>query len=216
MVARRSAAAAAGTGAAGAPGALPEPGLTALLAQVRACRLCADALPLGPRPVLQMGSRARILIAAQAPGRKVHETGRPFDDASGDRLRDWLGLEREVFYDRMRVAILPMGFCFPGTGVSGDLAPRRECAPAWRGRLLTHLKKLRLTIVIGRYALDYHLPGAKGAITHAVREWRSHGSDVIALPHPSGRNNIWLKRNRWFEEEVVPQVRERVAQALAT
>ncbi|MEO8855961.1 MAG: uracil-DNA glycosylase family protein [Burkholderiaceae bacterium] len=189
--------------------------MAALLAQVRACALCADQLPMGPRPVLQMSARSRILIAAQAPGRKVHESGTPFDDASGDRLRDWLGIDRETFYDSARVAILPMGFCFPGTGQSGDLPPRRECAPAWRAPLLAHMKKLRLTVVIGRYALDYHLPAAKGSLTSAVQAWRSHGSDVIALPHPSGRNNIWLKRNRWFEEEVLPEVRQRVAQALA-
>ena len=189
--------------------------LGSLLAEVRACGRCAAHLPLGPRPVLQMHGSARILIAAQAPGRKVHESGIPFDDASGDRLRAWLGLPRELFYDARRVAIVPMGFCFPGTGPSGDRPPRHECAPAWRAALLGHLRKLRLTLVIGRYAQAYHLPDAATSLTDAVRASQAHGTDTLALPHPSPRNNRWFKHNPWFESELVPALRTRVAEALA-
>jgi uracil-DNA glycosylase len=189
--------------------------LASLLTQVRACTLCAGHLPMGPRPVLQMHTSARILIAGQAPGRKVHETGVPFNDASGKRLRAWLGISRDVFYDEKQVAILPMGFCFPGTGKSGDLPPRPECAPAWRAPLLDSLKNLQLTLVIGQYAQAYHLPNAGATLTDAVLAWRDHWPRVVPLPHPSPRNNLWLKRNSWFEVELLPMLRERVAQVLA-
>ena len=189
--------------------------LSDLLRDVRACTLCADSLPLGPRPVLQCHRDARILIAGQAPGRKVHASGMPFDDASGDRLRDWLGMAREVFYDERKVAILPMGFCFPGVGASGDLPPRPECAPAWRRELLGHLKRLELTLVIGRYAQRYHLPGAGSSVTEVVRSWRRHGPAVVPLPHPSPRNNRWFVENPWFEAELLPALQDRVAEALA-
>jgi len=188
--------------------------LPTLLAEVRACTLCAEHLPLGPRPIVQVHPSARILIAGQAPGRKVHETGVPFNDASGDRLRAWLGISREVFYDARQVAILPMGFCFPGTGKSGDLPPRPECAPAWRSALLAHLETLKLTLVIGQYALAYHLPNAGASVTEAVQAWRSRWPHTIPLPHPSPRNNIWLKRNPWFEEELIPVLRARVSEIL--
>ena len=188
--------------------------LPSLLADVRACNLCAAHLPLGPRPVVQVHPSARILIAGQAPGRKVHETGVPFNDASGERLRDWLGISREVFYDEHQVAILPMGFCFPGTGKSGDLPPRPECAPAWRAPLLAGLQRLQLTLVIGQYAQAYHLPHAGAKVTDAVLAWREHWPRVVPLPHPSPRNNPWLKRNPWFELELLPVLRERVAQVL--
>jgi len=186
--------------------------LQALLKRVRACTLCAEHLPLGPRPVVQISGSARILIAAQAPGRKVHETGLPFNDASGDRLRDWLGLTRETFYDPQHVAILPMGFCFPGTGNSGDLPPRKECAPAWRDELLAHLPRLELTLVIGQYALAWHLPDERGNLTETVKAWKRHWPAVIPLPHPSPRNNGWLKRNSWFEYDVLPSLRQRIAE----
>lgn len=189
--------------------------LASLLTQVRACTLCAGHLPMGPRPVLQMHTSARILIAGQAPGRKVHETGVPFNDASGERLRAWLGISCDVFYDEKQVAILPMGFCFPGTGKSGDLPPRPECAPAWRAPLLDSLKNLQLTLVIGQYAQAYHLPNAGATLTDAVLAWRDHWPRVVPLPHPSPRNNLWLKRNLWFEVELLPMLRERVAQVLA-
>ena len=145
-----------------------------LLAEVRGCTICAEHLPLGPRPILQWHPRARILIAGQAPGRKVHESGTPFADASGDRLRDWLGMTREVFYDAKQVTILPMGFCYPGTGKSGDLPPRSECASAWREKLLRPLKSLQLTLVIGQFAQAYHMPGSGDSVTETVRSWREH------------------------------------------
>ena len=184
-----------------------------LLTEVRACTQCASFLPLGPRPVLQIQPSARILIVGQAPGRKVHETGLPFNDASGDRLRDWLGISRETFYDATQIAILPMGFCYPGTGKSGDLPPRPECALAWRAPLLEHLKNLQLTLVIGQYALAYHLPNEKKSLTETVMGWRKHLPSIIPLPHPSPRNNIWLKRNAWFEADLIPVLRARVIEA---
>jgi len=188
--------------------------VAALLTAVRACTRCEPQLPLGPRPVLQLHAGARLLIAAQAPGRKVHASGIPFDDASGDRLRAWLGISRATFYDATRVAILPMGFCYPGTGRSGDLPPRRECAPAWRAPLLAHLTRLELTLVIGRYALAYHFPNQAGTLTDQVRAWRSHWPQAVPLPHPSPRNNGWLKHNPWFEQELVPALQARVAALL--
>lgn len=187
-----------------------------LLCEVRACTLCAAHLPQPPRPVLQAGSAARILIASQAPGRKVHQSGIPFDDASGDRLRLWMGINKDVFYDPQTMAIIPMGFCFPGTGGAGDLPPRPECAPAWRIRLLAHLPHIQLTLVIGQYAQAWHLKQeARATLTETVRAWRDYGPHILPLPHPSPRNNLWLRRNPWFEEEVLPVLRARV-QALRT
>jgi uracil-DNA glycosylase len=189
--------------------------LPALLTQIRACTLCAAHLPLGPRPVVQADARARILIAGQAPGTKVHATGIPFNDPSGDRLRTWLGLSREVFYDETQVALVPMGFCYPGRGISGDLPPRPECAVTWRADLLAQLPHVQLTIVLGRYALDYHLPDSKRAsVTECVQDWRKHGPHVLPLPHPSPRNTMWLRRNPWFEAELLPELRGRVQKVL--
>lgn len=188
--------------------------LASLINEVRACRLCAEHLPLGPRPVFQIHESARILIAGQAPGKKVHETGIPFNDSSGDRLRAWLGISRETFYDPRQVAILPMGFCFPGTGKSGDLPPRPECALAWRAALLSHLKGLQFTLVLGQYAQAYHLPNERVSLTETVRAWRKNWPDIVPLPHPSPRNNLWLKRNPWFEEELIPALRTRVSEVL--
>jgi uracil-DNA glycosylase len=179
--------------------------------EVRACTICAAHLPQGPRPVLQADARARILIAGQAPGSKVHASGVPFDDASGERLRKWMGLDREAFYDPALVAILPMGFCYPGTGASGDLPPRKECAPQWRAQLLQAMPRIELTLVIGQYAMAWHMPGvATQNLTETVRAWQDHWPAVLPLPHPSPRNNIWLKANPWFELEVVPAVQARV------
>lgn len=189
----------------------PTQDLADLLAEVRGCTLCAAHLPHGVRPVVQVGAGARILVAGQAPGRAVHESGVPFDDPSGDRLRAWMGLSREEFYDTSRVAILPMGFCFPGTGSSGDLPPRPECAPAWRRRLLDQLPAVSLTLVLGRYALDWHLDAGGRTVTDVVSDWRRWWPDLLPLPHPSPRNNRWLKKNPWFEAEVVPALQERVA-----
>jgi len=186
-----------------------------LLEEVRGCTICADELEFGPRPIVQLDPRAKILIAGQAPGRKVHESGVAFRDASGDRLRDWMGITPESFYDPTHVAILPMGFCYPGTGTFGDLPPRPECAPAWRDRILGRLTEVRLTLVIGVYAQQFHLPSAPQTVTETVKSWRDYGPDVVPLPHPSPRNNAWLKRNGWFEEELVPVLRRRVSTTLA-
>ncbi len=186
--------------------------LPTLLQEVRACMICAAHLPHGPRPVVQLDARARILIAGQAPGRRVHETGVPFDDPSGDRLRDWMGIGRELFYDPAFVAILPMGFCYPGTGRSGDLPPRPECAPAWREALLRHLGSLELTLVIGHHAQKWHLGAGARGVTEIVRDWRRHWPRVLPLPHPSPRNRIWVRKNAWFEEDVLPALRRRVGE----
>ena len=185
-------------------------GFEDLMARVRACDLCAAALPHGPRPVLQADPAARILIAGQAPGRKVHESGVPFDDASGDRLREWLGVDRDVFYNPTRIAILPMGFCYPGTGPSGDLPPRPECAPAWRDSLISRLSALELTVILGRHAMAYHFAGHSRSLTEQVASWRNSLPQLLVLPHPSPRNNRWLKKNPWFEAEVIPELQARV------
>ncbi|MBB5392501.1 MULTISPECIES: uracil-DNA glycosylase family protein [unclassified Herbaspirillum] len=182
-----------------------------LLADIRQCTTCAAFLPLGPRPVIQAHPQARVLIAGQAPGKKVHMSGVPFDDASGDRLRLWLGIDRATFYDPHAVAILPMGFCYPGTGKSGDLPPRPECAPKWRAALLAQLPNIALTLVIGQYALAYHYPSAYPSLTEAVLDWRNRSPDVIVLPHPSPRNQLWVRRNPWFETELLPDLRSRIA-----
>ncbi len=193
------------------PKPVVETALPKLLQEVRACTLCAQHLALGPRPVLQVDSAARILIAGQAPGRKVHASGVPFDDASGERLRQWMGLAREVFYDPKIVAILPMGFCYPGTGSSGDLPPRRECAPQWRKQVLAAMPNIELTLVIGQYAQAWHLPQVRSStLTDIVKAWRDDWPAALPLPHPSPRNNIWLKANPWFAAEVVPELQLRV------
>jgi uracil-DNA glycosylase len=190
--------------------------LPLLLKEVRHCTICAPHLAHGVRPVLQVDARARILVAGQAPGRKVHASGVPFDDASGERLRDWMGVDRHVFYDAAQVAILPMGFCYPGTGKSGDLAPRKECAPQWRAPLVATMPNIELILVIGQYAIDWHLPQCAGkTLTETVGDWRTHWPRVLPLPHPSPRNNIWLKANPWFVSDVVPVLQARVAEIFA-
>ena len=190
--------------------------LTRLLGEIHRCRLCAAHLPLGPRPVLQASSTSRLLIVGQAPGRKVHESGLPFNDASGERLREWLGIDRDTFYDATRIAIVPMGFCFPGTGRGGDLPPRPECAPTWHPRLLPLLRRVRLTLVIGQYAQAGLLGVPRGTrLTDTVLAWRAHlARGQLPLPHPSPRNRLWLTRNPWFETELLPAAREHVAAAL--
>ncbi|WP_228141658.1 uracil-DNA glycosylase family protein [Marinobacter sp. X15-166B] len=188
--------------------------LDRLLARVRQCTLCEPELPCGARPVLQMDTRARILVAGQAPGRRVHDTGIPFNDPSGVRLRAWMGVTPEVFYDPQRIAIIPMGLCYPGKGRGGDLPPRAECAPAWRATLLQQLPELQLVLAIGQYAQAYHLPGPRRAVTDNVRNWRDHWPAVLPLPHPSGRNNIWLHRHPWFAAEVLPVLQTRIAALL--
>ncbi len=193
--------------------------------QVAACRICRDQpkgkpLPHEPRPVLQAGGPARILIAGQAPGTRVHASGAPFTDPSGERLRDWLGVASGVFYDTAKFAILPMGFCFPGlTPAGADLPPRRECAPAWRKLLLDAMPEMELVICLGAHAMRWHL-GAQfeGSVDGAVRNWRRSYEltpKVIALPHPSWRNNAWLTRNPWFADELLPVLRQEVVRVLA-
>ncbi len=189
--------------------------LEALLQDIRSCRLCEDVLPLGPNPVVQASSDARILVVGQAPGRKVHETGIPFNDPSGDRLRDWMGIDREVFYDKSRISIVPMGFCFPGTGKSGDLPPRPECAAHWREKLMSKMAQVELTLIIGDYAMDWHLKGSrKKTVTETVKSWQEYWPTQLVLPHPSPRNNIWLKRNDWFEDEVLVPLKKRISELL--
>ena len=184
-----------------------------LFRQIENCTLCD--VPLGPRPIFQAHPAARLLIAGQAPGSKTHERGIPFDDASGDRLRRWLGVSRSLFYDRKIVAVVPMGFCYPGTGTSGDLPPRAECAYTWRKHVLQALPNIELTVIIGRYAIDWHLPQHKGnTVTQVAMDWRQQLPDTITLPHPSPRNNRWLKQNPWFESDVIPVLQERVASLL--
>ncbi len=190
--------------------------ISSLLTEVRACTLCEANLPLGPRPVIQLHPSAKILIAGQAPGRKVHESGIPFDDASGDRLREWLGVSREVFYNPKQFAIVPMGFCFPGTGKSGDLPPRPECAETWRKRVLAQLSNIEMTLVLGKYAQAYHFGKSASSVTELVKSWRHYWPEILPLPHPSPRNNIWLRKNPWFEGEVLPVLRDRVSEVIGS
>ena len=189
--------------------------LPELLSQIRDCTLCAAQLPLGPRPVLQAHASARILVVGQAPGKKVHETGIPFNDPSGDRLRAWMGVSRAEFYDPQQVALVPMGFCYPGRGKSGDLPPRTECAAAWRAPLLAQLQQVQLTLLVGRYALAWHLPSSPVSLTQTVQMGAQCGPDLVPLPHPSPRNNLWLRRNPWFEAQRVPALQARVRQVLS-
>ena len=185
-----------------------------LLEEILSCQICAASLPQGARPVLQAHPRARILIAGQAPGRKVHESGIPFDDPSGDLLREWMGIDPHAFYDPRNVAIVPMGFCYPGTGKSGDLPPRPECAPAWRQLLLSQLRNVELTLVLGRYAQAYHLGTRHRPLTEIVRSWGEYWPAMIPLPHPSPRNRAWLRRNPWFSQDVLPALRLRIRELL--
>jgi len=184
-----------------------------LFAEVRACTHCAAALPLGPRPIVRGHATARLLILSQAPGTRVHETGMSFNDRSGDRLRDWLGVDRETFYDESRVAVLPMGLCYPGRyAAGGDLPPRPECAPLWHERILAEWPRLELTLLVGSYAIDYYLKRRKGpSMTATVRAWRDYLPDYLPLPHPSWRTMAWERRNPWFSRDVLPDLRRRVA-----
>lgn len=186
--------------------------LDRLLKDIRACRLCEEHLPLGPRPVVSVHEDARILIIGQAPGTRVHASGIPWDDASGNRLRDWMGVDRAAFYDASRFAIVPMGFCYPGRGTSGDLPPRPECAPTWHPALLQSLPNIRLTLLLSSYAISHYLGDrAHKSVTETVRAWQDYLPSCLPMPHPSPRNNRWLKRNPWFEAEVVPELRRLVA-----
>ena len=205
----------------------PDPKLAALLAEISACRICRDnpaggpehALPHEPRPVCVASSKARILIAGQAPGTRVHASGRPFTDPSGDRLRNWLGVDETQFYDPDLFAIVPMGFCFPGHDAKGgDLPPRRECAPAWRAGVMELMPQLKLILVVGQYAHAWHLGSLRQkTLTETVRNWRSilgandTPTPVMPLPHPSWRNSGWLRKNPWFETDLLPELQRRVS-----
>ena len=189
--------------------------LDKLLEAVRACRVCAAHLPLGPHPIVQAGAGARILIIGQAPGAKVHESGIPWSDRSGERLREWMGITAETFYDPNRVAIVPMGLCYPGRAASGDLPPRRECAPLWQARLLAQMPRIALTLLVGGYAQAHFLRGAgHSSVTATTRAWRAHVPSAIPLPHPSPRNVAWFIANPWFEEELLPVLRQSVRKCL--
>ena len=187
--------------------------LAAVAAEAAACTHCAAHLPLGPRPVFRVSPTARLLIVGQAPGTRVHATGIPWNDPSGDRLRDWMGLDRDRFSDVARVAIVPLGFCYPGQDTAGgDKPPRPECAPLWHPRLLALMPAVELTLLVGSYAQARYLgPARRRSMTDTVRSFREHLPDYLALPHPSWRNTAWLKRNPWFAEDVVPELRRRVA-----
>ena len=190
--------------------------LKSLLVAVRACRVCEAHLPLGPRPVLQAAASARILVVGQAPGTRVHQTGVPWDDPSGRRLRDWMGVETEVFYDASRIAIIPMGYCYPGRGNGGDLPPRRECAELWLDQLLAMLPKIELTLLIGQYAQRHFLgKRRKATLADTIRSWADYSPAYIPLPHPSPRNTPWFQRNPDFERQLLPELRLRITALLA-
>jgi len=186
--------------------------LEALLTAVRDCRACEAHLPLGPRPVLRAAASARILIVGQAPGLRVHTSGIPWDDPSGERLRSWMGVSRDFFYDESRIAIIPMGFCYPGRGGGGDLPPRRECAQLWLGQLLARLPKVSLTLLVGQYAQRHFLGNRrKPSVAETITAWREYAPAFMPLPHPSPRNTPWLQRHPEFERELLPELRRRIA-----
>ena len=185
-----------------------------LLREVRACRICETHLPLGPNPVLRASSTARVLIVGQAPGTRVHATGIPWNDPSGDRLRDWMQLDREQFYDTSRIAIVPMGFCYPGKGKSGDLPPRPECAAHWHQKLLAAMPAIELTALVGKYAQNHYLGSRRESLADTVRHWQEQPPGFFPLPHPSPRNLRWFRNHPWFEDEVLPAFRRRLAEIL--
>ena len=187
-----------------------------LLTEIRKCRACAPPLSHGANPVIQAHPNARLLIIGQAPGIKVHESSIPWNDASGERLREWLGIDSDTFYDEQKVAIVPMGFCYPGKGKSGDLPPRKECAELWHKKVLQSLPNVQMTLLIGQYAQNYYLKEkATKTLTETVKNWQVWAPEFLPLPHPSPRNNIWLKKNPWFESEVIPYIRKHISEHLA-
>ena len=185
--------------------------LEVLLEAVRDCRACEPHLPLGPRPILRAGETARILVVGQAPGARVHTTGIPWDDPSGERLRAWMGVGEEIFYDESRIAIIPMGYCYPGRGNGGDMPPRRECATLWLDHLLAKLPKIELTLLVGQYAQHHFLPSRrKPSLAETVRAWQEYAPLYIPLPHPSPRNQPWFKRHPWFDQQLIPMLQSRI------
>lgn len=189
--------------------------LSTLLADIRECAQCADSLPLGPRPIVRASHSSRVLIIGQAPGTRVHASGIPWDDPSGDRLRDWMGVDKQQFYNEQLFAIVPMGFCYPGKGKSGDLPPRPECAPLWHKKVLAHLPAVELTLLIGQYAQQYYLQDNFKTLTERVKHWRDATPGYLPLPHPSPRNQLWLKKNPWYATEVVPFIATKISHILA-
>lgn len=181
--------------------------LPSLLDEIRKCQLCKGSIP-EPRPTLSAAESARILIIGQAPGTKVHDSGIPWNDASGKRLREWMGIDEDIFYDETKIAIVPMGFCYPGKGKSGDLPPRAECAPAWHEQILRHLPHIESTLLIGQYAQNYYLDDNFKTLTERVSNWKSLAPSHFVLPHPSPRNQIWLRRNAWFDKKTVPALQK--------
>lgn len=188
--------------------------LDSLLSEIRACRHCEAHLPLGANPVIQAHQDAKLMIIGQAPGTRVHHSSIPWNDPSGDRLRDWLGLDKTQFYDAKNIAIMPMGLCYPGKGHSGDLPPRKECAPMWHQKVLEALPNIGMTLLIGQYAQRYYLSDKPRSLTETVKQWQTWAPHTLPLPHPSPRNTLWLKRNPWFEAEVVPYIRQYVHEHL--
>jgi len=188
--------------------------LEQLLIEVRSCTVCHKELPLEPNPVLRAKRAARILVIGQAPGVKVHESGIPWNDPSGKRLRMWLNVTDDAFYDETKIAIIPMGFCYPGKGNSGDLPPRKECAELWHQKLLNQLPNIKLTLLIGQYAQKYYLTKTEATLAQTVKAWQTYGPKFFPLPHPSPRNTRWFKNNSWFESKTIPQLRKKVRSAL--
>ncbi len=185
--------------------------LDVLVSEVRACKICAQHLPFEPNPILRPSATATMIIIGQAPGTKVHETGIPWNDPSGDKLREWMGVDRDFFYNHKKIAIMPTAFCYPGKGKSGDLPPRPECAPTWHPRLLAFMPKIQLILLIGQYAQKYYLKDSrKKSVAATVRAWQEYAPLYLPMPHPSPRNKLWLKKNAWFEQEVVPQLKQRI------
>ncbi|MEL0105681.1 MAG: uracil-DNA glycosylase family protein [Rhodospirillales bacterium] len=193
-------------------------GLNSLLKDIRACRICEQHLPLGPNPVIRASKSAKILIIGQAPGTKVHNTGLSWNDASGDRLRDWMQVDRETFYDESRVAVMPMGLCYPGRqSKGGDKPPRPECAPQWHDPVRKQLSNVELIFLVGSYAQKYYLgKHRKKTMTETIKDWRDYLPEYILTPHPSWRTTFWLKENPWFEKDVLPELRKRVKKLLKT
>ncbi len=195
---------------------MPRSKLQVLTEEIRACHQCSQQLPFAPNPIVRPSAKARILITGQAPGTKVHETSISWNDVSGNKLREWMGVDRDVFYDNNKVAIMPMGFCYPGKGKSGDLPPRPECAPMWHPKLLKLMPQIELTLLIGMYAQKFYLKTEKKKnLTETVRAWEQYSPRYLPMPHPSPRNKLWLKRNAWFELEVVPVLRKRIQKLIS-
>ncbi len=189
--------------------------MKALLKEISGCNVCASALVLGPRPILAAHPESKIIIIGQAPGAIVHRTGIPWDDKSGENLRNWMGIAHKTFYDASKIAIIPMGFCYPGKGKTGDLPPRKECAPLWHNRLLNLMKEAELTLLIGKYAQDYYLKEqAEKTLTATVKNYNAYLPDYFVLPHPSPRNNIWMAKNKWFGTEVIPVLKAKIEELL--